>query len=501
MKKTTLLLALAFASQGISAAPLTPEEAIQRARGNAPARMVASAKADMKPVYTACTAAGTSAAYVFNTSEGFMILGGDDVAYPVLGYSEAGSIDVDNMSPELKWWLSEYARQIEWATRAGLPVDPAFETRDTERDAIRPLLTTRWDQGDPYNCLCPKHNDRLCVTGCVATSMAQVMNYHKYPEVGEGIVKYKARTINRNLTMNFAQREFDWDNMLDVYYADSYTTEQAEAVGYLMKACGFSVEMDYSPEMSGAQGITIGNALIDYFKYDKGVQSLYRMPYSSAQWADMIYDNLKEVGPVIVNGRSPAQGGHSFVCDGYDGNGYFHFNWGWGGLSDGYFSLDALNPDAQGTGGSIGGFNFDQNAIFGIQPPTGGEVARMPDRVLQYGNTLASNDGRNLTFDVSDYNPLGWGNAMSYDISVKIGAIITSETDPSAAPVNVFGKIGNDEDIHLGIFSYYPNTVVKIHITLPELPDGKYKVTLASLQNDVEDATWQPFVVPWGYNN
>lgn len=501
MKKTTLLIASAFAAAGLSAAPLTPEQALQRARGNAPANMVASVKSNLTPVYTERTAAGASAAYVFNTAEGYMVLGGDDLAYPVLGYSDKGAIDVENMSPELKWWLSEYARQIEWASRAGLPENPEKGEPGVGREVIRPLLTTQWDQGTPYNILCPKHDDKLCVTGCVATSMAQVMNYHKYPEVGEGIVKYKSATINRNLSLNFSKREFDWANMLDAYYADSYTEEQAEAVGYLMKACGYSVEMDYTPVMSGAQGILIGNALVEYFKYDKGTRSLYRLPYSSSQWEEMIYDNLKNVGPVIINGRSPSQGGHSFVCDGYDGNGYYHFNWGWGGISDGYFSLDALNPDAQGTGGSIGGFNFGQNGIFGIQPPTGQQAERIPGRVLQYGTTVASASGRDLIFDVADYDPLGWGNATTYDINVKVGAIVTSETDAAAEPTYVYGNIGGREDMALGMNSYYSNSVVKINVKLPDLPDGKYKVTLASLENDVENAQWQPFVVPWGYSN
>ena len=170
-KKLLFLAATIPVAFGVFATPLTPEQALSRARNGAPAAMRARAKASLKPVYTAVSAAGQSAAYVFNTDgQGYMILAADDVAYPVLGYSETGNIDPQNMSPELKWWLDEYARQIEWAVEKGATEALKAPRANSEWTAIAPLVTTRWDQDTPYNDQCPKYNNKLTMSGCVATS-------------------------------------------------------------------------------------------------------------------------------------------------------------------------------------------------------------------------------------------------------------------------------------------------------------------------------------------
>lgn len=494
------ILLTAGVAQGI-ASPVTPEQALSRLESSGPAKICSKLRNVSKElVYTSRTELGSSVAYVFNCSGGgYIVAPGDDIAYPLLGYSDEGSIDPDNISPELRWWLSQYTDQIDWALKKGVRPAHSVEVVDGG-EAIKPLLTTKWDQGAPYNSQCPtpRNSQTRTVTGCVATSMAQVMNYHKYPEIGEGTNKYYASTLGRDLSMNFARESFDWENMLDTYNSGQYTEEEANAVGYLMKCCGYSTDMDYGVDMSGTQGYLISHALTTYFKYDGNCQSEYRMYYSASQWRDKIYNNLKNAGPVILNGQSPLEGGHSFVCDGYDGKGYFHFNWGWSGISDGYYLLDALNPEAQGTGGAAGGFNFSQNAIFGIQPPTGEPVIPIPDRLMQYGNSIATVDGHTVTFDVDDYSPLGWGNGTSHAIKVYIGLIINKINGDTQY---VKGKLGNMDEVSLDYhYSYFPNTYGLPKFELPDLEDGTYTITLAS--KAVEgDSEWLPVMVAWGYNN
>lgn len=501
----SLSVLLAF---GAMAAPLTPEQALQRARQDGPARVKAKATAGLKPIYSAKAQDGTVGAYIFNNlGEGYMILGADDVAYPVLGYSDTGHIDVNNMSPELKWWLDEYARQIEWAVAHG--ANPAMlspqENVKPEWSAIAPQLSTTWDQGAPYNdqCPTPRGDTQKTYTGCVATSMAQVMNYHKYPEIGEGTIRYYSSSIDRNLTLNLSLKAFDWANMLNDYSDGNYTEAQADAVAYLMKACGYSVNMNYGLQGSGASGAEIAPALVKYFKYDSNTISQRRITFSGSQWAEMCYNNLKDCGPIILNGQAPAEGGHSFVCDGYDGKGYFHINWGWSGLSNGYYALDALNPDAQGIGSYDGGYNFSQNGIFGIRPATGEPAKVYPGGILQYGNTEATLQDGNLLFGVTNYNPLGWGSLYDYELSANFGAMIEPIDGTTGDVRYVAGTYSGRESVTLsGFYSYFPaSNGYKPTVTLPSLPDGKYRATLINRNMTGENKDWVPVAVPWGYRN
>ena len=500
MAKKSILLSLGvLLAVGASASPLTPEQALQRVRKNGPVRVAARAKSDLKPVYTAKSVNGVSAAYVFNNAGGgFMILSADDVAYPVLGYSDKGSFDKNNIPPQMQFWLDEYGRRIEWAEENGFTSALQAPAAPADRHVISPLLTTAWSQEEPYNLQCPMDGNYRSVSGCVATSMAQVMNYHEYPEIGTGSISYRDNTANRS--MDFSKEAFDWANMADVYENKQWTEAQANAVAYLMKACGYSVQMSYSSSASGATGRTIASSLVKYFKYDAATSDLERNRFSGSAWEQKMYENLRDIGPVVINGQAPMQGGHSFVCDGYDGNGYFHINWGWGGVSDGYFALDALNPDAQGTGGATGGFNFQQNAIFGIQPPRQGEIPVQVDRILQYGSTTATIEGRTVTFDAEGYSYNGWGNATNHRAVCKIGAIIYPD-NMTEVYQEVEGKLGNLNRLTFpSNATIYRNTQNKPVVELPEIEDGSYILTLASRPDD-GSAGWEPVETLWGYRN
>ena len=330
MNYNKLLITLLAAGVAASAQAkvLTPDEALQRAAGNSGMqKAIGKSVSDSRLMYT-LRAEDQPALYVFDKSSentGYLVLSADDMAYPVLGYADKGDFDPDNMPEAMKWWLQQYADQIAYARKnAGKPV--MTTAKDDNREPIAPQIKTEWDQVEPYNNQCPSYSGIRTYTGCVATAIAQVMKYWEYPERGKGTISYTASSIQKRLSMNFAAKAFDWGNMLLRYDEGKYTDEQAAAVAYLMKACGYAVKMDYGTDSSGALAMNIANALEKYFSYDGNIDYQLRQLYSSTEWADMMYENLRDVGPVIYGGGSMIGGGHSVICDGYSQDGYFHFN-------------------------------------------------------------------------------------------------------------------------------------------------------------------------------
>lgn len=493
--------AVSLLAFGAVAAPITPGEALQRAASAPDGRYKAPASLTLAKTITMEN--GTASAYIFVPAKGagFSILSADDIAMPVLGYSDSGSIDVDNLPPSFVWWLNEMGRKIEHVSKYAGNYDNSVYA-PSEMTEIAPMLTTRWNQDAPYNNDAPEVGGVKAPTGCVATSYAQVMNYFKYPAKGKGTIRYTDHGVTR--TLQLTKKSFDWNNMLDSYQG-SYTEEQAAAVAYLMQACGYGVEMSYGSESSGAQSYKIVNSAIDNFKYDPAMRYVERNYYSPVAWTEMIYDNLKNCGPVIYDGSS-LTGGHSFVCDGYDGNGYFHFNWGWGGMSDGYYVLDALNPESQGIGGAEGGFNYSQGIILGMQKPVEGSVRDTTDKMKIYGSLLGSYTNGYLTFKTTDADPGGWGNGCWHVINVVAGAIIdNAETGDNVANVAgtlcTPGEFEGFSKVNIDVHRYYPSTTVNPVVKLPDLPDGRYKVTAACRSYSNEDDPWVPMVVEWGYSN
>ena len=484
MKKAALLGLCTMFASGALASPLTPQQALERMGQGRMAKAQVD-RMEKVPALTVRTAEGNPAAYIFNNASGhgYVVLAGDDVAYPVLGYSDTGSIDTANMAPNMTWWLEETARQISYWSERG--IDSASQPRaEASMTRIEPLMSTRWDQGAPYNDKCPKIGSTTCYTGCVATSMAQVMNYHKYPEKGQGSISYSWSSGGKTLSMDFSNVTFDWNNMLDRYSAGRYDTAQADAVAVLMEACGYSLQMNYGTSASGTQGSLIADALKTYFNYDGNVSCEYRTVYSASQWAEKVWKNLHEIGPVIMNGHPYQTGGHSFVCDGYDGYGYFHFNWGWSGMSDGWYLLECLDPESQGIGGStLTGFNYGLNGIFGIQKPTGQPANTVLDNMLAYGGAYGSISGRNITFMLNDWYPTGWYNPMGHPIQVNVGAIIEPCEGTEGETKTQFGRLSNNTIIRLNP-GYYIQGFAQATIQLPALNAGRYKVTLAVRDTD-----------------
>ena len=323
--------------------------------------------------------------YVFNMPlrGGFVIHSGDERTVPILARADKGEFKEDNMPEHIKYWLDRYVRQIDGISKtthksvaSPLEMDMGNETFADDikynRTPIGPLIKTRWNQGSPYMDLCPVYNGERCPTGCLATAMAQIMFFHQWPQDFTDTVRaFKAKEINMEIP-SFKPTIFDWEDMKISYRADE---KDDNAVATLMAYCGASVETHYRPRVSGAFTYRAANALKDVFGYDPTTVKYVDKEdqgYSDEQWEQLIYNELAQGRPVLLTGQS-TDGGHAFVCDGYDGNGLFHINWGWGGTCDGYFRMTVMNPDDNNNIGaslSDDGYKDKQDAIIGIMPPS-----------------------------------------------------------------------------------------------------------------------------------
>lgn len=487
MKKILTLTAALLAVTVCQSVTLSPEEALNRALYSeaAPRAVKSISSASPKLVMTGKSENGDPAYYVFTDKSGTLFVSADDVAVPLLGYTDTGNLDESSLPPQLTFMLNDYAREIEWAKTSGYRLMEGAENagsgsvKTVNGGRIDPLLKTTWDQGSPYNKYCPKLGNTATVTGCVATSMAQVMNYYKWPEAQVPAMSYYWE--NGRQTLSGSAVTIDWGNMLDSY-SGGYNTTQADAVARLMQVCGYSVEMKYNTSANGGSGaysMNIRGALVDKFGYDVATTYLLRDYYSAEEWAQMIYDNLTDYGPVVYGGKGSA-GGHSFVCDGYDGNGKFHFNWGWSGTSDGYFVLSALNPSALGTGGGAGGFNSNQDAVLKISKPKSGSVP--PEACLcSDGDIGASINGRTLKFSCMVYNagPI----AGEFRVGVELMNISTGTSNYYYMDSNYYGI-----DLGYGFDGY--------SVSLPSnLANGTYKATPVYL---LRGKSPKPILFPYG---
>lgn len=317
--------------------------------------------------------------YVFNIKKsGFVIVASDDKAYPIIGFSFESIYQEKNEPPALTEWLDNIGRQIKYSksmsTEKNETIDEMWnyllsdskkEPKQSEINKyVNPLVTTKWDQGVYYNNMCPEFSSGPgghAVTGCVATAMAQVMNYYKYPEHGAGSLTLDDSRFVPDLSADFGNTIYDWSKMPN-YLNSNSTTEQINAVATLMYHCGLTVKMYYGPDESGSSNAYAPYGLVHYFKYQVRADYINKDDYTSAQWDSILIDNLEAGKPIMYSGSdNNGNGGHSWVCDGYKNSNYYHFNWGWGGSGNGYFY----------TGNAIaGGYNFSyyQHAVINIAP-------------------------------------------------------------------------------------------------------------------------------------
>lgn len=346
---------------------------------------------------------GCEGLYVFTTVDGngFVLVAADDCAKPILGYSKTGMFNPTEVPPAVRAWLGFYEQQIQWAKstqsysavtkQAWQELLTTVPSSPKYADTVAPLMTTTWSQRPWYNELCPVDSSLYSshpTTGCTATGMAQVMKYWNYPRHGFSHYSYSWEGVQPywnygTLSADFENTEYDWENMPNGLDWSS-TPEQIYAVAQLMSHVGISIQMSYNIYGEGSSDAPVAllefadsmyldhtycpeNALPKFFGYKASLRGLARAEYSDTEWDDMLREDISNGRPVLYGGfgidpnTGASNGGHCFVLDGYDNNGLFHVNWGWGGSYDAYFPTSALD---------VIGYNFSdrQEAIFGIEP-------------------------------------------------------------------------------------------------------------------------------------
>lgn len=345
--------------------------------------------------------------YVFPNanSKGFTIVSGDDRLPEIVGYSSQGSYDENNLPEGFVSFMKAYQNlynKVNLGDAEALKNLAEIKAWRNKKNAsaetssaVAPLLgNIEWDQTSPYNNMCPRYDSvHVAATGCVATAMAQVMAYYKYPkQLKADIPGYVNRWNGIPMEIPTITREegiYDWDNMLPKYDKEANATQQQkDALAKLMYHCGAAVQMNYGPESAASVSAT---KLAKYFGYDADLMmDLNRSTFSLDKWMQIIDTELAAGRPVLYSGQA-SDGGHQFICDGKDGEGLYHINWGWSGSQNGYFDLSLLNPEKGGTGSgsSTEGYNRLCSMTIGIAPDNGvvdAPLATVPDiKAMNYG--------------------------------------------------------------------------------------------------------------------
>lgn len=410
--------------------------------------------------------------YVFNdqTAGGFVVVAGDDRANAVLAVTTQGSFDPAQLHPGLQWWLHEAE-----ASMARLMTDSNSQRTVVIRAegleaSVGPLLSTQWGQGAPYNNLCPTdpvHGEQS-VTGCTATALAQILNYHHYPEQGSGSVAYTTSTHGMSISADLSAFTFDWANMADNYSSGSATEAQQTAVAQLMYACGVACKMDYCTLGSGSSALP--NILETNFGIDKACTAHERKYFTTNEWNEIVMTELNASRPVLYAGSS-LYGGHAFVCDGYNADNLYHINWGWDGSFDGYFdliTLDAARSDAPDKSTDYAdSYGMGQRILVGIQSDKGN--ANVTDELflggqLTVSDTEVTRSGQftvtatNLSAGLEDFADGGLVGVGYYDAADNLCATDILD-QPSGG---------------LSVYAYYPTLNFSDRTVPATLPNGTY---------------------------
>lgn len=467
MKKSLLTTLLYLFSIVLAvSAPVDEQKARKLASDFLRSKMPAtrSVSANLTRAVTGVVDGPDAAVYVFNTDNAFVIISGDDNTIPVLGYSDNGKFDVNNAPDGLKELIRFYQQEIK-NFNAGTRGETIVV-----HDPVAPLIKTTWDQSAPYNLECPIDTitNKQSVTGCVATAMAQVMYYYQYPD------------------------SFAWNDMKLSYSKDD-TSPAAYAVAKLMADAGASVFMNYSSSVSSSASTYVSEALRYSFGYSGTTEYTNRENYTSKEWDELIYNELKLGRPVLYAAQaiSPSKGesGHAFVIDGYDDQGYYHVNWGWGGGSDGFFMLSVLNPYYQSTGGNAGssGYNISSSAVVGVKPAETpvAKTARLYQRVLyidndkgKYTRTSTSKDFPAFDVRALVYNMMLPEEARTYDVSFDFyqdGEFLETIIQVSTGELKQnYGGLVGVNGLTIGA----------------DCPDGKYQIRLRAKESNKAGVDW-----------
>ncbi|WP_300672169.1 thiol protease/hemagglutinin PrtT [Soonwooa sp.] len=458
-------------------------------------KKLSKSKVNLNLVYKSKASAGKSQSnffYVFNNStDGFVIVAADDNVTPILGYSTEGKFNVNDIPINTKEWFDNYKLQIQYVIDHNIPASQKIKTEwanyinniaiDNKTTSVNPLLTTKWNQSPYYNDACPYDTDlaQKSVTGCAATAMSQIMKFWNYPAKGTGFYAYNHLKFG-TISSNFSEHSYDWNSMPNV------VTSANPAVAQLNYDAGVSLSMDYSPVESGAHIRSVQDpnmfsfdyVLKNYFGYKNTLATKERKNYNSATWLNLLKTELDAGRPILYIGVGN-NGGHAFVCDGYDNNNLLHFNWGWGGQADGYFVVDQLNP---------GRYNFSdfQLAVIGVEPkPTPATDYKL--EIFSHTPTLSSTeipfgDNFSITTDMVNYGTASFDGsygAAIYDSNNNFIDFLEVKTATTLMP-------------------FYYQTGIKFNKTSSTtLMPGDY---FASILSRANNDGWK-FIEPRSYSN
>lgn len=482
MKKLFSSLALVALGLSASAAPRTAEQALAVARqfiSQTPAfRSVGNAQLSLSPAIAAHAksrngATETPAYYIINIEgqKGFVVVSGDDRFTPVLGYSSTDNVTAETQLPDgLQYWLSFLSAEMDAAISAGYQPQAKAPATNAYTTSIEPLITTKWNQAEPFNKKIPNY-----ATGCVATGTAQVMNYWKYPEHGVGT---HTNGYFPQYSADFANTTYDWANMKDEYGGKYDTAAQVDAVATLMYHLGVATDMRWArpDEGSGTPNMYAGYALINFFSYNKNLYAEQRDCLSLGAWKALIIEQLQTGHPLCYAGMTGGPGaGHFFVLDGYDADtGRFHFNWGWSGAYDGYYSITALEPGTGGIGAGTGSYNYDQQMFVNVQPTTVGEYVAHFDAKSIRPSSQATKNKATFYAESLSHNSINFKGVPGLAVYNADGSLKTFIPSAYNFPAG-----------------FNPGSVISgetaFEINLSSLADGTYSVCLATQHENNPD--------------
>lgn len=394
--------------------------------------------------------------YVFSigSQKGFVIASADDRTEPIFGYTLNGKFDKANLPEGLCDLLSYYAKELQLLEQRGETATHLATRAGNNRTPIEQLMETRWNQGMPYNNNCPMDGEDRSVTGCVATAMAQIMYYHKSPQntLAKPIEAYTTETKKIQCEA-LEPTSFEWEIMLPSYQ-DNLQKESEEAVAKLMRYVGQSLKMDYSARGSIATDGNCVSALSYYFGY-KGMKSVHRSDYAYEEWNDLIYNELKNNRPVYYSAATQSRSGHAFVCDGYKEGDFFHINWGWGGMFDGYYRLSVLRPTQAGIVGDVDAYALNQDAIIGIKPATEAETTPvvLTAHKLEMNPTDITRTDKTWDFDDISLSVM-FTNRCGTDFNGKIGVGLFKDNQLISVLTETNQQYVNDPNTVSGLTFY-----------------------------------------------
>ena len=484
----SFLMMLTLCSLSVHAQFVTPEAAKRKAaeflsarsdEGDGPSKV----RKKIDPSTMRVTDASASIYAVNVEDEAFVLVPKNGSLDDVLGYCDNGAFDADNMPENFRVILHDMEQEVAILSEAEND-EAAKSIRKATRKAISPMINSRWNQGEAnetgnvFNCQCPKYTysngvSYYCYTGCVATAMAQLMYFYKYPTTTKKTIPAYTSNSSIGYLSSLEVTTFDWGSMQDEYLGTELvdlSSYRAMAISKLMKYCGYAAQMNYGTGGSMASDQKMVNALIEYFGYNPNAYSADRTCYTLEEWDNLIYNELSAGRPVLYSGSSTSVG-HQFIVDGIDSSGKFHVNWGWGGQYDGYYLINVLNPHTTTSAGSSktpDGYTIDQMAVIGMQPAK---------TAVLTGPTVvtAKDNGSNVAFDF--YNRTNAVASMYLGIGVISNGSVTKTLTTSSVATSFNPNQGwGDYGISYSSLAAY-------------LSAGTYKV---SVIYSLDGKTWYP---------